>query len=113
MPFENNHKLSEGRPRGSKNITTQNVRNNFQALVQNNLEQLQKDIDTLEPYERIKIIMQLSKFILPQLKSIEVEKVDPRDKFRHYTDEQLHNRILELVRKSGYTIEKDLSISAD
>ena len=106
MPFENNHKLSEGRPRGSKNITTQNVRENFQTLVENNLEQLQKDIDTLEPYERIKIIMQLSKFILPQLKSIEVEQVTPRDKFRHYTDTQLEEKIIQYAREKGYILEK-------
>ena len=106
MPFESNHKLSEGRPRGSKNKASENVRNNFQMLVENNLGQVQKDIDTLEPYERIKVIMQLSKFILPQLKSIEVEKVNPRDKFRHYTDEQLEEKIIQYAREKGYTIEK-------
>ena len=42
MPFENNHKLSTGRPTGSKNKASENVRENFQSLVENNLEQLQK-----------------------------------------------------------------------
>ena len=74
MPFKKNHKLSNGRPNGSKNIATLKVRDNFQKLVEDNLKQLQKDIDTLEPYERIKVILQISKFVLPSLRAIEVQR---------------------------------------
>ncbi len=106
MPFKNNHKLSTGRPKGSKNNASQNVRENFQKLVENNLEQLQKDIDVLEPYERIKVILQMSKFVLPQLRAIEINQLIPKEEVRHYTDEELDQRILEQAKKMGYKIEK-------
>ncbi len=79
MPFKNNHKLSTGRPEGSKNKSTQAVRDNFQMLVEHNLEQLQMDIDSLEPYERIKIILQISRFILPQFRAIEIDQLIPKE----------------------------------
>lgn len=71
MPFKKNHKFSHGRPEGSKNKATQKVRENFQNLVEVNMEQMQKDINALEPYERIKVILQMSKFVLPSLRAIE------------------------------------------
>jgi hypothetical protein len=61
-----------GRPPGSKNSNTAEIRERFNMLVQNNIDKLQKDIADLEPFQRIKIILELAKFILPTLKSIEL-----------------------------------------
>jgi hypothetical protein len=60
-----------GRPKGAKNTVTQEVRKHFETLICKNLEQLQKDIEALEPKDRIKVIIDLSKFVVPTLKSIE------------------------------------------
>jgi hypothetical protein len=61
-----------GRKKGSPNKTTIEIRDAFQILIENNLNQLQDDLDYLEPLARIKILIELSKFILPQMKAVDV-----------------------------------------
>lgn len=67
-----------GRKKGSPNKTTLEIRNAFQILIENNLCQLQNDLDYLQPFERIKVLIEFSKFILPQIKSVEMAiEVEP------------------------------------
>ena len=61
-----------GRPQGTQNKKTAQIRNSFQLLVERNLEQLKKDIENLELKGRIKVIIDLAKFVLPILKSVEM-----------------------------------------
>ena len=58
---------------GVPNRTTNEVRRAFQLLVENNLPKMQKDLDSLEPKDRIKFILDMAKFILPQLQSISID----------------------------------------
>lgn len=58
---------------GVPNKTTNEVRKAFQLLVENNLPKMQKDLDSLEPKDRIKFILDMAKFILPQLQSISID----------------------------------------
>ena len=58
---------------GVPNRTTNEVRKAFQQLVENNLPKMQKDLDLLEPKDRIKFILDMAKFILPQLQSISID----------------------------------------
>jgi len=67
-----NMETKAGRPKGSKNIATAEVREKFKELVEANLSQFQSDLDSLEPAERLKIIMAMAKFVLPTLKSIDL-----------------------------------------
>jgi hypothetical protein len=61
-----------GRTKGTPNRTTNEIRERFQKLVDDNLTQLENDIKDLEPKERIKTILELSKFVLPTLKATEL-----------------------------------------
>jgi hypothetical protein len=61
-----------GRPKGSLNLATAEIRESFNLLVQNNIGKLQEDIDNLEPKDRIRTILDLAKFVLPTLKSTEI-----------------------------------------
>jgi hypothetical protein len=61
----------EGRPKGSHNQLTKETREAFSLLVQNNLPKLQQDLDSLNSLNRLKIVLELAKFIIPQLKSID------------------------------------------
>lgn len=61
-----------GRPKGSANVVSAAVRERFNLLVENNIDKLQNDIASLEPFQRIKVIIELSKFILPTLKSVDI-----------------------------------------
>ena len=67
--------LSEGntgRKKGTINKTTSEIRDSFQMLLEDNLEQLREDIRSLEPKERVKFMLDLATFIIPKMKSIQV-----------------------------------------
>jgi hypothetical protein len=61
-----------GREKGTPNVTTKKVRQYFLNLVEDNLEQLKSDLMELNPQTRIKYIIELSKFVLPTLKSTDL-----------------------------------------
>lgn len=65
-------KKTGGRTKGTTNKTTAEIRENYQKLVSNNLEQLDDDLKSLEPLQRLKMIIELSKFIVPTLKATEL-----------------------------------------
>ena len=78
MAFKNNKELASragklGTRKGVPNRINHEVRKSFQLLVENNLERLQSDIDELEPKDRIKIILDMAKFILPTLQAVSID----------------------------------------
>ena len=74
MPFKKNDPRINrgGRPVGSKNKATTEIRKKYLELIENNFEQLEKDIKSLKASERVKAIIDLSKFVLPTLKATEM-----------------------------------------
>jgi hypothetical protein len=73
-------KKTGGRTAGVVNKTTAEIREYYQKLVSNNLEQLDNDLKSLEPLQRLKMIIEISKFIVPILKATELTNVS-NDKF--------------------------------
>ena len=71
--------------KGVQNRTTQQVRKAFQLLIDDNLEQMQNDLDALQPKDRLRFIIDLSKFILPQLQAVSIEDLREKDEFRVIT----------------------------
>lgn len=63
---------TKGRTPGAVNIITREVRKSYQNLIENNMDKLQDDLDRLEPKDRLKILIELSKFVVPQLRAIEL-----------------------------------------
>ena len=61
-----------GRTKGTPNRNTNEIRQNFQLLIENNLVKLESDLKALEPKDRIKAILELSKFVLPILRATEL-----------------------------------------
>ena len=61
-----------GRTAGAVNKTTAEIREHYQYLVSNNLEQLNEDLKSIAPLHRIKLIIELSKFVVPTLKATEL-----------------------------------------
>lgn len=80
--FENREIASmagaKGSRKGVQNKATAEVRRAFQLLVEDNLDRMQSDLDSLKPKERLEIILQLSKFVIPQLQAVGID--DLRDK---------------------------------
>ncbi len=90
MAFENNKQLASragklSTRKGVPNRTTQQVRKAFQLLIDDNLEQMQSDLDALTPRDRLRFIIDLSKFILPQLQAVSIEDLREKDEFRVIT----------------------------
>lgn len=50
---------------------TNGIRERFQSILTDNLEQLTKDLQELEPKDRIKVLLDISRLVLPTLKSVE------------------------------------------
>jgi ribosome assembly protein YihI (activator of Der GTPase) len=78
MAFTENRELASragklGTRKGVPNRVNHEVRKSFQLLVENNLEKLQKDLDKLEPKDRIRFILDMAKFILPTLQAVSVD----------------------------------------
>lgn len=71
MPFKEGNKLG-GRKKGSVNKSSLKVRESFTQLLEDNLDQLRQDFKEVEPKERIRLFMELSKYVIPQLKSTEI-----------------------------------------
>jgi hypothetical protein len=82
-----------GRTKGTPNRNTTEIREQFQSLITDNLEQMNSDLKALEPKERIKAIIDLSKFVLPTLKAIDF--TDTNDK------ERISPVIIQFVDKNG------------
>jgi len=82
MPFkENDVSINRnGRPTGTLNKTTTEIKEMFKNLLENNIDRLQSDFDALQPNERIKYFLDLASFVIPKQKAIEV-KDDNRNKF--------------------------------
>ena len=59
------------RPEGSKNKITQDIREKFKTLIEGQLDTLESDLKALKAIDRLRMILELSKFVIPTLKSTE------------------------------------------
>ena len=70
MKFQKGNNLG-GRTKGSKNKVNQPIREKFLTLLENNMDQMQNDLDSLEPKDRLKLLIDISAFCVPKLKAVE------------------------------------------
>lgn len=62
-----------GKPKGAENKVTKEIRGKIALILNNNIDKVQTDLDKLEPKDRLNILLQLVKYVTPQLKAIEVD----------------------------------------
>jgi hypothetical protein len=79
MPFLRGKEKSGGRQKGTSNHSTKELRLKFSLLLENNLDRIQEDIDSLEPKDRVKTLLELTKFVIPTLRSTELKSVGKGD----------------------------------
>ena len=75
----------KGRPRGSQNRATKDVREAFKKLIENNLDNMEiwlEEVAKESPSKALQIIKDLSEYILPKLQRTELSGGDnkPLDK---------------------------------
>ena len=92
MAFTQGNNLGRGRKHGSINKTTLSIKENYQKLIENNIDLLDADLKALSPRDRIKLIIELSKFIIPTLKQVEADVNTTTDIswVDAYTEEELY-----------------------
>lgn len=69
--MEEKRKKYGGRVAGTPNKDTKDIRAMFKSLVENNLSKLQTDIDKLKGPEKVKYTLEMAKFCIPTLKSVD------------------------------------------
>jgi hypothetical protein len=74
MPYKKNDTRINrtGRPKGSPNKTNSEVKAIVKQLVNDNLPQVQADLDSLEPKDRLDIMVKLMGFVLPKATQTDV-----------------------------------------
>ena len=68
--FKKNNSLG-GRTHGAVGKSNAKTKEAFALLLDNNLDRIQSDLDTLEPKDRLKILIDLAGFVVPKMKSVE------------------------------------------
>lgn len=82
-----------GRTRGTPNKVTATLKEFITDIIDKNRKQMQKDLQELEPKERLQILERLMQYVIPkqQAQSLNVD-------FEQLTDEQLNQVCEELTK---------------
>ena len=75
MPFQKDNRLSKGRPKGSPNKYTVEVKDKLQFILDEILNSI--DIEELDIEHKLRFIQIASQYTIPKLKHITEEKPDP------------------------------------
>lgn len=83
MPFKKGEVTSpKGRGKGNVNQTTRDARKMIVGIIDRNLDRVQMDLDSLEPFQRLQIIDKLLKYVVPSLTSTQLDlSKDVQDRF--------------------------------
>jgi len=89
MPKKGTVNNPNGRPKGTPNKSTDELRTLLQNFIDDNMETLQADFDKLEPKDRLNFIDRLLKHVMPA----------PLQELERLTDEQLDELITRLKKQ--------------
>jgi hypothetical protein len=68
----------QGRPKGSKNKTTTEIKEKWREVLENQMQNLEQDLESMKPEDRVKLIASISEFFIPKLQrqSIGIENAN-------------------------------------
>ena len=66
----------KGRPKGTPNKVTADMKEKVQMFIENNFDQIQADFKLLEPRERVTLYERMLKYIIPQKVENDILKQD-------------------------------------
>ena len=96
MPFEKGHTYSVGRPKGKTNKSTEIVKKNVAILLENNIQLVQEDLDSMKPRDRVNALLQFMKFLIPTQKAVEVENRISQEEI----NEDYINKLMEIPEEN-------------
>ena len=82
MPFEKGHTYGKGRPAGSKNKNSKEIREMITQIVADNLDETKQRLSNLKDAEYFKAMGMLMKHVLPAQKHIEQNTFDHPTNFQ-------------------------------
>ena len=82
MKFTKGNKIGKGRPRGSTNLASREIRGIMTNIVSDNIEQAKKRFEALDDTQYFKVLGMFLKHILPQQKQIEMEVQSNEDEYQ-------------------------------
>jgi len=88
---------TKGRPKGSPNKSTDEIRSMFRDFLSANMDKLQQDFDSLEPKDRLQFIDRVARLVLPP----------PLHELQMLTDEQLDQLIYKLKNEQNDKSKND------
>jgi hypothetical protein len=76
MAFEKGNKHGSGRPKGSLNKTTAQIKDYLQTVSEYLETELMSDIDVLNPIERVKLWLSIQEYLIPKLTRQQIDSAD-------------------------------------
>ncbi|MBF0260090.1 MAG: hypothetical protein HQK62_14900 [Desulfamplus sp.] len=67
-----------GRPKGTPNKITKELRETLKSIIANELETLPEQLSTLEPKDRIELIVKLMAYVLPKVDTVVPQWGEPQ-----------------------------------
>ena len=100
-----------GRPLGRKNKATVTMKEWIQTLVNDNLGQLKKDLDALEPKDRWAVVERLMQYCTPKMQSVDAtvqiaEEYAQLEKLLQNAPDEAVQRIADKVVELNKTAKK-------
>ena len=80
MSYEKGKTKTGGRAKGTPNVVNRDLRDIVRELIEDNADRIRKDLNALEPRDRVNAWLKLTEFILPKLQRSELKaEVTPPD----------------------------------
>ena len=79
MAFKEGHKKVGGRKQGTANRLTKDFRKLIKSILYEEIEKIPEYLETLEPKERLDVIIKIMNYTIPKIKPVEPSYGEPVD----------------------------------